>query len=377
MINKLEDIAQFISGKAFTSKDFTENPNVEGALPIIRIQNVNSEEAQFKYWNKDYEEKYIVTSGDLLMSLSGDFKLKIWDGPKALLNQRVVKIEINDNVNKFYLFKYLQSKIYILTSMGNSSIINNLSIKTLKNFNIELPNLINQNKIESIIRKLDVQLSKRKKQLKLLDELSESLFIDMFGDILISDNNLVLFNEIIMIDTISTKNFEFYSEYPHIGIENIEKQTGKLKNFKKVKDSNLKSIKYIFNENHIIYSKIRPYLNKVAMPDFSGLCSSDAYPLLVNEDVANKVFIGHLLRQDIFLNYIEKNSTRTNIPKVNKTQLKNFSFNLPPLSLQNDFAQKIEKIEELKKQCQKSLEYYEELYETLLHKAFNGELFNE
>lgn len=377
MINKLEDIAQFISGKAFTSKDFTENPNVEGALPIIRIQNVNSEEAQFKYWNKDYEEKYIVTSGDLLMSLSGDFKLKIWDGPKALLNQRVVKIEINDNVNKYYLFKYLQSKIYILTSMGNSSIINNLSIKTLKNFNIKLPNLINQNKIESIIRKLDVQLSKRKKQLKLLDELRESLFIDMFGDILISDNNLVLFNEIIMIDTISTKNFEFYSEYPHIGIENIEKQTGKLKNFKKVKDSNLKSIKYIFTENHIIYSKIRPYLNKVAMPDFSGLCSSDAYPLLVKEDVANKIFIGHLLRQDIFLNYIEKNSTRTNIPKVNKTQLKNFSFNLPPLSLQNDFAQKIEKIEELKKQCQKSLEYYEELYETLLHKAFNGELFNE
>ena len=56
MINKLEDIAQFISGKAFTSKDFTDSPQVDGALPIIRIQNVNSEETKFKYWNKEYEK---------------------------------------------------------------------------------------------------------------------------------------------------------------------------------------------------------------------------------------------------------------------------------------------------------------------------------
>lgn len=122
MIIKLEDVAQFISGKAFTSKDFTDTPQSEGALPIIRIQNVNSEEAEFKYWDKEYEEKYIVNSGDLLMSLSGDFKLKIWNGPKALLNQRVVKIKVKKNVNKYYLFKYLQSKIYILMNMGIKSV---------------------------------------------------------------------------------------------------------------------------------------------------------------------------------------------------------------------------------------------------------------
>lgn len=62
---------------------------------------------------------------------------------------------------------------------------------------------------------------------------------------------------------------------------------------------------------------------------------------------------------------------------INAKELTNINIFLPPLSLQNEFAKKIEKIEELKKQCQKSLEYYEELYETLLHKAFNGELFNK
>ena len=101
---------------------------------------------------------------------------------QSITKSKSSKIKINNNVNKYYLFKYLQSKIYILTNMGNSSIINNLSIRELKNFSIELPSLTNQNKIESVIRKLDVQLSQRKEQLQLLDELSESLFIDMFGD---------------------------------------------------------------------------------------------------------------------------------------------------------------------------------------------------
>ena len=73
--------------------------------------------------------------------------------------------------------------------MGNSSIINNLSLKTLKNFNIELPNLTIQNNIEKVIQKLDKQLLKRKEQLKLLDELGENLFVDMFGDPFINNKN--------------------------------------------------------------------------------------------------------------------------------------------------------------------------------------------
>ncbi|TBW90977.1 restriction endonuclease subunit S [Staphylococcus hominis] len=314
----------------------------------------------------------------VLVAGNGDLNVKYYNGKfDAYQRTYIIQTKNKNILDTKFLYYCLSKYIDTLRNQSIGGIIKYIKLSNLTEAKIILPNIDLQKRYVEILNLAQTTINKKQQQYKLLVELEESLFIDMFGDILISDNNLVLFNEIIMIDTISTKNFEFYSEYPHIGIENIEKQTGKLKNLKKVKDSNLKSIKYIFSENHIIYSKIRPYLNKVAMPDFSGLCSSDAYPLLVNEDVANKVFIGHLLRQDIFLNYIEKNSTRTNIPKVNKTQLKNFSFNLPPLSLQNDFAQKIEKIEELKKQCQKSLEYYEELYETLLHKAFNGELFNE
>ncbi|WP_239751157.1 restriction endonuclease subunit S [Mammaliicoccus sp. H-M34] len=313
----------------------------------------------------------------VLVAGNGDLNVKYYNG-KFDAYQRTYIIQTKDKsiLDVKFLYYFMSKYIRILRNQSIGGVIKYIKLSNLTDVNIALPDIDLQKKYVEIVDLTKETLFHTQQQVNLFDELGESLFIDMFDDILISSNNLVLFNEIISIDTNSTKNFEFYSEFPHVGIENIEKQTGKLKNLKKVKDSNLKSIKYIFNENHIIYSKIRPYLNKVAMPNFSGLCSSDAYPLVVDEDFTNKIFIGHLLRQDIFLNYIEKNSTRTNIPKVNKAQLNNFSFNLPPLSLQNEFAEKIEKIEKLKKQCQKSLKYCEELYETMLHKAFNGDLFN-
>ncbi|MBW0762233.1 restriction endonuclease subunit S [Mammaliicoccus lentus] len=385
MINKLEDIAQFISGKAFTSKDFTENPQVEGALPIIRIQNVNSEEAQFKYWNKDYDEKFIVTSGDLLMSLSGDFKLKIWDGPKALLNQRVVKIEINDNVNKYYLFKYLQSKIYILTSMGNSSIINNLSIKTLKKFNIELPNLINQNKIENIIRKLDVQLSKRKEQLKLLDELEESLFNNMFEQEMKNTENLL--SEIIL-DTkygSSTKaDFTKESKMPIIRIPNILNSRINHNDLKYVEMDQKERDKYKLMKNDILIVRSNgnpQYVGRSAIvteneKDF--VFASYLVRITLDNKLVNSTFINFYLnskygRREI----LKKARTSAGQYNINNDGIKNINCFIPELNKQNRFAKKIEEIEELKKQCQKSLKYYEELYKTLLYKAFNGELFKE
>lgn len=380
MIIKLEDVTQFISGKAFTSKDFTDTPQSERALPIIRIQNVNSEEAEFKYWDKEYEEKYIVNSGDLLMSLSGDFKLKIWNGPRALLNQRVVKIKVKKNVNKYYLFKYLQSKIYILMNMGNSSIINNLSLKTLKNFNIELPNLTIQNNIEKIIQKLDKQLLKRKEQLKLLDELGESLFNATkikLKNIKLSD----VVNDIYAGKSLASKE---PSNYKVI-------KTGAV-SFEYFNETEFKYLPndYIPNKNHFI-DKGELLVSRMNTSELVGAVSyvfdsvknltipDRIWKLILDKEQVNPIYLWYVLNESTFRKHVTNIATGTSGSMKNISQ-KNYlksRVNLPEVNKQNEFAEKIEKIEELKKQCQKSLEYYEELYETLLHKAFNGELFNE
>ena len=143
-------------------------------------------------------------------------------------------------------------------------------------------------------------------------------------------------------------DFSKYLTYPHIGIENIEKNTGKLKNYTTVEKSNIKSGKYLFTPQHIIYSKIRPNLNKVALPDFYGLCSADAYPILPKKNKCTREYLAYVMRGHLFLKYILAFSSRTNLPKVNKKQVEGFYLPIPPIELQNQFAKEVQAIDKSK-----------------------------
>ena len=135
-----------------------------------------------------------------------------------------------------------------------------------------------------------------------------------------------------------TTDYEFYAEYPHIGIDSIEKETGVLSGYRTVKEDHVISGKYVFTSEHIVYSKIRPNLNKVALPEFAGVCSADAYPILPNAMNCNRTYLAVLLRSDYFLDYILGFSARSNMPKVNRKQVEGFKAPLPPLPLQERFA---------------------------------------
>ena len=134
-----------------------------------------------------------------------------------------------------------------------------------------------------------------------------------------------------------TTDYIKYADFPHIGIDSIEKDTGKLYGYRTVAEDGVKSGKYIFSPNHIIYSKIRPNLNKVALPNFHGLCSADAYPILCKAN-CNRVYLAFVLRSHWFLEYVIPLSGRSNMPKVNREQIAGFTWSLPPLPLQEQFA---------------------------------------
>ena len=164
-----------------------------------------------------------------------------------------------------------------------------------------------------------------------------SRFIEMFGGIKKNQWPLIPFSSFATIDAQMTTDFIRFADCPHIGIDSIEQNTGQLLVYRTVADDNVKSGKYIFTRNHIIYSKIRPNLNKVAEPSFDGLCSADSYPILARESICRKHFLAILLRSDEFLSYIIPLSNRTGMPKVNREQLEGFSYNMPPIALQDQF----------------------------------------
>ena len=129
-----------------------------------------------------------------------------------------------------------------------------------------------------------------------------------------------------------------YDEYSHIGPENIESHTGRIGRLKTSKELGLISGKYLFDEKAIVYAKIRPNLNKVCVPGFTGVCSADAYPIWIANGKVDRDFLAHFMRSELFLRQSIAASMRTGMPKINRPDLQGLKLVLPPLSEQKKIA---------------------------------------
>ena len=203
------------------------------------------------------------------------------------------------------------------------------------------------------------------------ERLRKSRFVEMFGDLQTNNKgwSIAPFEDAATIDGTLEKDFKRYADYPHIGIDSIAKGTGELVGYRTVAQDGVISGKYHFTAKHIIYSKIRPNFNKVALPDFEGLCSADAYAILPTEK-ADRVYLAYVLRSQFFLDYIIPLSGRTGMPKANRKQIQGFEFPLPPLALQREFAAFVAEVDKSKFAVRKRLEKARLLYRAKLQEYF-------
>src|SRR5690554_5775586 len=178
-MKKLSEIATIFSGNAWKAGSFRTN----GKLPIIRIQNIGKNKSNdFVYWDEDYKDSLIVNKGEILLSLSGSIKLDIWDGPPALLNQRIVKITPNAEINSKWLFYQLSKYVRKIELMGRNAVVNNVSLPDLKKISFNVPPLSDQLHIANLLSKAENLIVQRKESIRLLDEFLKSTFLEMFGD---------------------------------------------------------------------------------------------------------------------------------------------------------------------------------------------------
>ena len=131
---------------------------------------------------------------------------------------------------------------------------------------------------------------------------------------------------------------EPYSEMAHIGPENVISHTGQITGCKTGKELGLISGKYEFDEYAIVYSKIRPNLNKVCKPGFRGLCSADMYPIWAKNGL-NIDYLYHYMLSPAFYKLAVAMSMRTGMPKINRSDLNAVQIAIPPLPEQKKIAQ--------------------------------------
>ena len=271
-------------------------------------------------------------------------------GCEMYCNQGFKNLICSEEVYNKYLYWFLKGKKEYLNSLGRGATFKEISKSIVSEIEIALPSINEQKKVVEKFEKISKIIQLRRQELEKLDDLIKARFIELFGDLKSNSKGwpIVGFNECAEIDTNMIHDFEGYEDYPHIGIDSIEKETGRLSGYRTVAEDGVISGKYLFTEKHIIYSKIRPNLNKVAMPDFVGVCSADAYPILVKDDICVKEYLGYTMRSKYFLDYIVAFSNRTNLPKVNKKQVEGFALPLPPMELQQQFAAFVSQVDKSK-----------------------------
>jgi type I restriction enzyme S subunit len=138
-----------------------------------------------------------------------------------------------------------------------------------------------------------------------------------------------------------------YCDYPQIGSEDIKSDSGKLVNGKSAAEKGVISGNYTFDENDILYSKIRPALNKVAAPAFRGICSADIYPIRPADANLLKRYLFYLLLSQDFLKYAIRNSERGKIPKINRDALVTYKTLIPSPAEQHRIASCLSSLDDL------------------------------
>ena len=314
----------------------------------------------------------IVEAGTLLISVRAPIGALNFAKERSCIGRGLAGITPQNGVSLKYIYYCLKGKNKELNAKGTGSTFKAIAKSALGETSVKIVSEEDQLKIIQTLDRVSSVIEARKQQLTELDNLIKARFVELFGDLKTNPKKwpILSFPEFAKIDGNMTTDYEKYADYPHIGIDSIEKGTGKLSGYRTVREDGVISGKYIFTPKHIIYSKIRPNLNKVALPNFCGLCSADAYPILPNYKNCNRIFLATAMRSEYFLEYILQFSSRTNLPKVNRKEIAGFRMPLPPLSLQEQFATFVEQVDKSKVAVQKSLDEAQLLFDSLMQQYF-------
>lgn len=297
------------------------------------------------------------------------------------ISPQLTKIETDNNLLPKYLYYYFYSEPFIeqFSKLTKGSALRFISLTKTKLIKIPLPPLSEQ---QRIVSKLDLLFEKIERSIALhqknMDEAKAfmgSVLNDVFGE-LEEKYKIIKINEIVKEGgkTISTL------EYPNLiyfSLEDIEAQSGKILRYQTVSEAGVKGTAVKFDSECVLYSKLRPYLNKVAISEEEG-CSTTELIVLRPIGSLDKYFLASYLRSPNVVHYLHNDSMGTKMPRTNMKTFREMMVPVPPLKIQqkvvsylDEISQKIEKIKQLQKEKTESLKA---LKASILDQAFRGEL---
>jgi len=303
--------------------------------------------------------------------------------PKSYITSNAMALDsVSENVDQKFLYYALKKRGFkdIVTGAAQPQITR----EGLNKIVLSIPeNLSDQIQIANILSKAETLIEQRKQSIALLDELLKSSFLEMFGDP--SKNNkgfpfteLENFCSVIVDCPHSTPvKSDIETNYPCIRTSELTDGYISWDSMQYLDETEYKkrTLRLIPQAGDIVYGREGTYGEAIRIPATHKF-SLGQRTMLFRPDLkkTNSIFLWAMVRSDFVYRQATKKNSGSTVGHVNVKDIKQFQILNPPIELQTQFAQLVEKTEALKEQYKNSLQELENLYGSLSQQAFKGEL---
>jgi len=370
----------------------------EDGVPFLRTGNVGKKQLHLNDIKRvtpefhSKQKKSTLKAGDVLVTRVVSDELKAAIVPPELAGGNcgnIIVVRPGKRLDPNYLMHLLSApdsqKTLLGRQVGSAQSVINTAV--LKSWQIPVLDLEEQRRIAAILDQAETLRTQRRSALALLDSLTQSLFLDMFGDPVTNDRgwpDSLALGEVADIASGVTKGRKLDGkatrEVPYLAVANVQDKALRLTGLKTIEATEDEIARYRLQIDDLL-------LTEGGDPDKLGRGTlwKEELPECIHQNHIFRVRLTHAALHPLFLNWLV-GSTRgknyflrsakqtTGIASINMTQLRSFPLLVPPLPLQQAFATRIASIEALKATHRRALDALDALFASLQQRAFEGEL---
>lgn len=375
----LPEVCTIQYGFPFDSAKFSDS---EG-IPLIRIRDVVRGYSE-TFTTEEYKDEFLVHENDLLVGMDGEFNIAKWGKTPALLNQRVCRLMPKTNIDKGYLFYFMPIALKKIEEKTPFVTVKHLSAKELNKIEIPILPFDEQKKIATVLDKVSDLISCRKQQLVKLDELVKARFVEMFGDpinnpmkwivsktedIAAQEKNALKagpFGSALKKELYVKSGYKIYGQEQVIcGDASVGDYYIDEEKYKELKNCAVQA-------GDILISLVGTYGKTLIMPDNyeAGIINPRLMKITLNKNKVTPIYFKYYFESDALKASMDANTHGGTMGILNLGIIRQMKIQVPPLSIQNQFATFVERVAQQKQTVQQSLDKLELMKKALMQEYF-------
>ncbi len=330
-------------------------------------------------------KRFNVKGGDIIVSCRGtigETYVVPDDAPLGIMHPSIMKIRLKDGVyDKKYFDLLLKSRLKKHESEANGSGVKMaISATALGKELFPVPTMSEQNEISKIISTVSDIIVKRKKELNKLDNLIKARFVELFGRPEDKKYPSVRLGDYAKLQGgYAFKSKDFVDEgVPLVQIGNVNKDYLDWDVVNAVPEEYIdKYSEFALSKGDLVMAMTRPIIKSLDSVKIAKVAEDDL-PCLLNQrvgrfqikDKIHPVFLEILCKTDDFKDYVERMSGNSLQPNISSKQVEDYIIILPPIELQEKFAEFVKQVDKSKVAVQKALDEAQLLFDSLMQKYF-------